>query len=182
MRIRVHPIVAAVAAMLVQAHAAGAGAACQPSVLSLGRIDPGRIVNPIALALDADPAPVSVENAAVHYKPLENDPPPAESNWPIVTQVHGGYFEAQFDDTAPFILGVRSGPMVDRRLQVGIAADWLHQTKNLTNVLSSSVGPIGVPLEVKQDSARALLNQGTIMAFFQVSGWGYLGLVPFVGA
>ena len=138
---------------------------------------------PIVLALTSAPAPANLGLAAVRYQPAEGETYPSAANdRPIVSQLHGGYFDASANNTNPFIVGVRAGPMVDKRLQIGLALDWVHQTKNLANILSTAPGPGGINISTKQDTARALLNLMPIMAFVQASGWGLLGFVPYIGA
>jgi len=199
MRNRLLVIFAAAAVLLANASSALAETALQPSPLALNLLDVARAARvPVTQALDAAaivpqamlmqqgypnlPSLPNVEAAAVQYRPRTQQTFHEENSRPIVTQFHGGYFNADKDETAPFVVGVRGGPMVDQRLQVGLGIDWWHQTKNLTKVLSTSTGPIGVPISTKQDSARALVNLVPIMGFAQISGWGLLGLVPYVGA
>jgi len=134
--------------------------------------------------LAAAPAPEPVQFGAVRYQPEQQQQQydnPA-SDRPIVSQLHGGYFDASANNTNPFIVGLRAGPMIDKRLQVGLMLDWVHQTKNLANVLSTTEGPGSITVKTQQDTARALLNLVPIMAFAQASGFGLLGLVPYVGA
>src|SRR5262249_60696338 len=126
------------------------------------------------------PSLPTVEAAAVACRPSTQNTFKEENSRPIVTQMHGGYFNADKDETAPFVVGVRGGPMVDQRLQVGLGIDWWHQTQNISTVLGTSTGPIGVPISTKQDSAGALVNLVPIQAFAQVSGFGLMGFVPYV--
>jgi hypothetical protein len=119
----------------------------------------------------------------VHYQPA-NFPGQETSSGPsrpFVSQLHGGFFNGSANNTEPFIVGLRAGPMVDKRLQVGLLVDWVHQTKNLSNILSTSTAPGGINVDVKQDSARALMNLVPIMAFVQASE-GLLGFLPYIGA
>jgi hypothetical protein len=159
----------------------------QPSALALPRVDLGRIAavrtSDAGAPLSLASAPTDVDLDAVRYQPAQQEQydNPGSAR-PIVSQLHGGYFDASANNTNPFIVGLRAGPMVDKRLQVGIALDWVHQTKNLANVLSTSQGPGSITISTKQDTARALLNLVPIMAFAQASGFGLLGIVPYVGA
>ena len=160
-----------------------------PSSLALSRVDLSRAaaaadlpVSPVLLA--TAPAPEPVQFGAVRYQPEQQQQQydnPANDR-PIVSQLHGGYFDASANNTNPFIVGLRAGPMIDKRLQVGLMLDWVHQTKNLANVLSTTEGPGSITVKTQQDTARALLNLVPIMAFAQASGFGLLGLVPYVGA
>jgi hypothetical protein len=155
-----------------------------PSAFALSRIDIGLAGAPVSLALYSLPAPANVQLDAVRYQPTQQEQryDAAPSDRPIVSQLHGGYFDASANNTNPFIVGMRVGPMVDKRLQVGLLLDWVHQTKNLANVLSTAQGPGSITISTKQDTARALLNLVPIMAFAQASGFGLLGIVPYIGA
>jgi hypothetical protein len=189
-RIRLTLVGAAV--WLLQSTAAFAGTLPTPSPLALPHIDlarsalalePGIPAAPVTVTVMQDDfrAPAGVETSAVHYKPAPVPRYEGLPGRPFVSQLHGGFFNASSDNTAPFVIGMRAGPMVDQRLQLGIDVDWIHQTKTLSNILSTSQGPGGVPVSVKEDSARALLNQAHIMAFTEISGWGLLGFVPYFG-
>src|SRR5262245_61494765 len=147
-----------------------AGTTLPPSSFALARFDGDRLgrayalqsvdlaglPDAAALALTGAPAPANVELSAVRYQPAQQqqqqqyDNPPNDR--PIVSQLHGGYFDASSNNTNPFIVGLRAGPMVDKRLQVGIAVDWVHQTKNLANVLSQSQAPGDITVSTKQDT------------------------------
>jgi hypothetical protein len=173
-------------AIVLGSSAALAATSLKPSSLALSRVDLGRAaaatdipVSPVLLA--AAPAPEPVQFGAVRYQPEQQQQQydnPA-SDRPIVSQLHGGYFDASANNTNPFIVGLRAGPMIDKRLQVGLMLDWVHQTKNLANVLSTTEGPGSITVKTQQDTARALLNLVPIMAFAQASGFGLLGLVPY---
>jgi hypothetical protein len=192
MQYRIRFTLISAAAWLLHTTAAFAGTAPESFPLALPHIglaitalalQPGVPAAPLTLSLMQDDfrAPASVETSAVHYQPAPVTKYEGLPGRPFVTQLHGGYFNASSDNTAPFVIGMRAGPMVDQRLQLGVNVDWVHQTKTLSNILSTSVGPGGVPIAVKVDSARALLNQAHIMAFTQISGWGLLGFVPYFG-
>jgi hypothetical protein len=176
-------------ALLMAATSALAGTTLQPSAFALARVDLGRAVaasaveTPVSpILLTETPAPGDVQLNAVRYTPLPQQYEGSPSDRPIVSQLHGGYFDGSANNTNPFIVGLRAGPMIDKRLQVGVMLDWVHQTKNLANVLSTTQGPGTVTVTTQQDTARALLNLVPIMAFAQASGFGLLGLVPYVGA
>ena len=189
-RIRVTLISAA--AWLLHTTAAFAGTTTGPYPLALPHVDLASTALALQTAVPAAPltltvmqddfrAPASVETSAVHYQPAPVTRYESLPGRPFVSQLHGGYFNASSDNTAPFVIGMRAGPMVDQRLQLGFMVDWVHQTKNLSNILSTTVGPSGIPVSVKEDSARALMNQAHLMVFTQISGWGLLGFVPYVG-
>ena len=170
------------AAMLLGVAPALAGTILPPSSLALSRVDLDAPGAPVTLAVVSAPAPASLQLDAVRYQPMQQGADNSGSDRPIVSQLHGGYFDASANNTNPFIVGLRAGPMIDKRLQVGLMIDWVHQTKTLANVLSTSQGPGAITVSTQQDTARALLNLVPIMAFAQASGFGLLGLVPYVGA
>jgi len=192
---RLRGALSGVATLLLGTSAALAGTTFQPSSLALARIDLDRGA-PVLLSSDS-PTPMApitlgmagiapstdVELGAVRYQPAQQQFDTPANDRPIVTQLHGGYFNGSANNTSPFIVGLRAGPMVDKRLQVGLAVDWVHQTKTLANVLSTSEAPGSITVSTKQDTARALFNLVPIMAFAQASGWGALGIiVPYIGA
>ena len=192
---RLRGALSGVATLLLGTSAALAGTTFQPSSLALARIDLDRGA-PVLLSSDS-PTPMApitlgmagiapstdVELGAVRYQPAQQQYDTPANDRPIVTQLHGGYFNGSANNTSPFIVGLRAGPMVDKRLQVGLAVDWVHQTKTLANVLSTSEAPGSITVSTKQDTARALFNLVPIMAFAQASGWGALDIiVPYVGA
>ena len=156
---------------------ANAATAMEPSRLAL---DSG---TPLTLALAAVPAPASVEVAGVHYRPrsrgsyLERRQPESSG----VSQVHLGWFDPDGDQNSRLDVGVRGGPVLDRMVQLGLAVDWFHKQENVSSVTQSSSGPGGVPIEVKQDIARASVNMFPIMGFVQVQGPDDMGIIPYFG-
>ena len=138
--------------------------------------------NPLTLALAAVPAPANVEVAGVHYRPRSRrsfeDRPPESSG---VSQVHIGYFDPDGDQSSRLDVGVRGGPVLDRMVQLGLGVDWMHKQENISSVTRSSTGPGGVPIEVRQDVARASVNMFPIMAFVQIQGPDDMGVIPYFG-
>lgn len=133
---------------------------------------------PVTLALTHLPAP---EFAGVRYRPRSHGyrrGPEAAG----VSQLHVGFFDPNGDQDARLDIGVRGGPMIDENLQLGLGVDWIHKTENISSVTTSTTGPGGVPIEVKQDIARASVNMFPIMAFVQLSAPDNLALIPYFGA
>jgi hypothetical protein len=190
MQRRIRAAAIGVLSLFVGTSAALAGTTLSPSALALPRVDLRQAAllaapapsPPVTLAMTAVDAPASVDLEAVRYQPAQQGRVDTPNDRPIVSQLHGGYFDASANNTNPFIVGLRAGPMVDKRLQVGLLLDWVHQTKNLANVLSTTQAPGSITISTKQDTARALLNLVPIMAFAQASGFGLLGIVPYIGA
>src|ERR1043166_4651923 len=115
--------------------ALGATSSLPPSAFALPRVDVSRAGDPVTLALYSVQVPANVQMEAVRYQPAQQQQPYStpQNDRPTVSQLHGGYFDASANNTNPFIVGMRVGPMVDKRLQVGLLVDWVHQTKNLAN-------------------------------------------------
>jgi hypothetical protein len=192
MQISIRTTLTLAAACLLQASLAIAAPRVEPTLLGFARTGAisaapslGRLTDPapatFLLMQDDIPVPANVETSAVHYKPAPVQHYDSIPGTPFVTQLHGGIYDVDAELINPFDLGVRAGPMLDQRLQLGVAVDLIHQTHNIFNVISTTPGPGGLPVTVKQDSARALLNLIPMMGFVQVSGWGLLGFVPYAG-
>lgn len=188
---------ALVAVLLVHAPAAHAASGLEPSAPALAATDPasaGHVplmnmlecpapATPLTLALTRVPEPASVEISGVHYRPRYRSGgysrhPQAEG----VSQVHAGFFDPDGDQKSRLDVGIRGGPMLDEHLQIGLGVDWIHKGEHISNVSRSTVGPGGVPIEVKEDIARASVNMFPIMGFLQVSAPGDFGLIPYFGA
>jgi len=140
-------------------------------------------VTPLSLAFAQVtlPAP-GVELAGVHYRPrgrrgFARRAPEAAG----VSQVHVGWFDPDGDQKSRLDVGIRGGPMLDEHLQLGLGVDWIHKAENISSVSTSTTGPGGVPIEVKQDIARASVNMFPIMAFLQFSGPDDMGIIPYFG-
>jgi len=153
-----------------------ANAATEPSRMGVAS------ATPLTLAFAAVPAPANVEVAGVHYRPR------SRSSWDDrlpesagVSQVHIGYFDPDGDQGSRLDVGVRGGPVLDRMVQLGLGVDWIHKQENISSVTQSSTGPGGVPIEVRQDIARASVNMFPIMAFVQIQGPEDMGFIPYFG-
>jgi hypothetical protein len=177
MTIRTRLILAALAMSILSAPEAGASPALEPSRLGL------EASSPLTLALAQVPAPADVEIAGVHYRPRSRGyysrRQPESSG---VSQLHVGFFDPDGDQSSRLGLGVRGGPMIDRMVQLGLGVDWIHKNENISTVSSTQPGPGGVPIEVKQDIARASVNMFPIMGFVQVQGPDDMGIIPYFGA
>ena len=178
MRIRSCLTFAACAALVLQGSTAGAATSFEPSKLAL------ESSTPLTLALAHIPAPSRVEIAGVHYRPRSRSGyfrqrQPESSG---VSQIHMGFFDPDGDQSSRFDIGVRGGPMLDQNVQLGLGVDWVHKGENVSSVSSTTIGPGGVPIEVKQDIARASVNMFPIMGFIQLSGPDDMGIIPYFGA
>ncbi len=121
-----------------------------------------------------------VSVAGVHYRPRRSGyarPVEAAS----VSQIHLGFFDPDGDPARRFLAGIRGGPMIDQRIQLGVGIDWAHDSDNTSSVSSTTNGPGGTPIEVRRDLARASTDLFPIMAFVQVSGDDNMSIVPYFG-
>ena len=179
MRIRSRLIPTAIAVSILSLTSfthASAATAIEPSRLGLTS------GTPLTLAYAGVPAPANVEIAGVHYRPRQRgyfeDRLPESSG---VSQVHIGYFDPDGDQSSRLDVGVRGGPVLDRMVQLGLGVDWIHKQENISSVTRSSTGPGGVPIEVRQDVARASVNMFPILAFVQIQGPDDMGFIPYFG-
>ena len=189
---------AALAAILLAATAAGAAVRPEPSALALPSVpvtrtltwrvpaptDPQAPETPVTLLLAAVPGPAPVEFTGVHYRPRSRGRYGRSGRQPEsagVSQVHVGFFNPNGDQDTRFDLGIRGGPMLDQNLQLGLGVDWIHKSENISSVTTSTIGPGGVPIEVKQQIARASVNMFPIMGFMQLSAPENMSIVPYAG-
>ena len=135
---------------------------------------------PVTLLLCQVPA--APEFVGVHYRPRSGRRGGRQPESSGVSQVHIGLFDPDGDQGSRLDIGVRGGPMLDQNLQIGLGVDWIRKTENTSSVTTQGIGPGGVPIEIKQDIARASVNMFPIMAFVQVSANDDMGIVPYFGA
>jgi hypothetical protein len=122
-----------------------------------------------------------VQMAGVHYRPRRSGLARG-ADAASVSQIHLGFFDPDGDPSRRFLMGIRGGPMVDSRVQLGVGVDWAHQNDNVSSVSSTTIGPGGTPITVKRDLARASSNLFPIMGFVQVSAPDNMSVVPYFGA
>ena len=118
----------------------------------------------------------------VHYRPRMRRRALRAPESAGVSQVHVGWFDPDGAQSARFDLGVRGGPMLDERLQVGLAVDWIHRSENSTSVSREIMGPGGVPITVRQDLSRTSVNMFPVMGFVQFGMSDDLPVIPYFGA
>ena len=192
---------AAVAALLVQVTTATAAtdpppfsAAADRGGLMSCRQSPGLepnawVLQParLELALAEVPTPMPVEISGIYYRPKPNAPEHHESHRSSdndvtsVSQFHAGYFTPDGGLGTRFDLGVRGGPLIGHAFQLGIAADWMYRTEDISRPITTSIGPGGVPITQTQEHANATVNMFPIMAFAQLNVLDFLGFKPYVG-
>ena len=195
---------AALAALLVLA-AAGPGPAragstaistLQPSALALPRVslENALLVTPLPAApvqlLGEIPIPTGVETAMVTYRPRPGSHPTSSSVAPAshsesdvrsVSQVTLGYFVPEGGLGTRFDLGVRGGVLIADALQLGVGAEWLYRSENISRPVTSTVGPGGVPITSTQQLSSATVNEFPMLGYAQLNLFDFVGLKPYVG-
>lgn len=188
MQARVTRIVATVpvALALWAAAAVAATHTPSPSAFSLPAGTIALAVSPLATEAAPDVSVLQVAGvpevsvAGVHYRPRRSGyrrPVEAAS----VSQIHLGFFDPDGDPARRFLAGIRGGPMIDQRIQLGVGIDWAHDSDNTSSVSSKSTGPGGTPITIQRDLARASTDLFPIMAFLQVSADDNMSVVPYFG-
>lgn len=137
---------------------------------------------PVTLMLTHVPALPAPEFAGVHYRPRGSGRYRRQPESAGVSQLHIGFFDPDGEQESRFDIGVRGGPMLDQNLQLGLGVDWIRKSENISSVTTSTVGPGGIPIEVKQDIARASVNMFPIMGFVQLSAPDNMSVIPYFGA
>jgi hypothetical protein len=98
-----------------------------------------------------------------------------------MSQIHVGYFDPDNQLGSRMQIGIRGGPMLTRNLQLGLAVDWIHRTNHISSLDSTSTGPSGVPVTVRNEVARTSMNMIPVLGFLQLSAPDNLGIVPYIG-
>jgi hypothetical protein len=135
-----------------------------------------------------------LEFAGVEYRPRNTQTtvppamPPATnphrgSELKTLTQIYGGIFQLdRRPDNNAYFGGLRVGPMLGKHAQIGGMFDWIHDTSHESNFETQVEGPGGVPIDTRYDISRSTTDLFPLMAFIQLSGWGKLAIMPYVGA
>jgi len=97
------------------------------------------------------------------------------------SQLHVGFFDPDNQLGSRMQVGLRGGPMLSRNLQIGLALDWIHRINHISSIDSSSVGPGGVPIKVRDEVGRTSMDMFPILGFLQLSAPDNLGIVPYIG-
>ena len=135
----------------------------------------------------ASPGPPIVY--ASHYV----SPPPYESvsyrprrssdggpQWHPVTQLHAGFLDPDGPATSGFDMGFRGGHEIDNIVQIGVGLDWRTKSGGQSELLQSSVGPGGQPIQTQLPISHFSSNLLPVMAYLQLSGPGRR-ITPYVG-
>ena len=111
-----------------------------------------------------------------HYHPAGHGPQLGSQ-----TQIHAGFFDPNGNAGEGFVMGVRGGPLVDPRIQVGMGVDWEHRGDQQSVVLGSSSGPGGTVITTQRQLSSSSENTFPILAFLQVAGDGRMRVIPYGG-
>jgi hypothetical protein len=139
-------------------------------------------VSPLALPMTALPALTvpAPELLGVRYRPRAAASRRAPDSYGV-SQVHIGNYDPEGDAGQRFLVGLRGGPMIDPKIQLGLGLDWAHKSENISSVTSTQLGPGGTPIQVRRDVARASTHLVPIMAFLQVNLVDDSPVIPYFG-
>jgi len=139
----------------------------------------------------AEPPPVRRVTIleSVRYRPRRyHEPPPppprtSSSNGPDgFSQIHAGFLDPDGDERGPgFLAGFRGGVSADEHVVFGGMVDWRHKAEQQSELVSTSTGPGGEPIEVRREFARSSSDLVPVMGFLQLSA-GSVPFSPYVGA
>jgi hypothetical protein len=165
--------------MLVCALAVGATAAHaadSPSLLATPLADPATV-----LAVTSTPG-VPQSHAprldAVGYQKRRSTPYSSAYTKPV--QIHGGAFQAEGETAIESAFGIRGGPQLADRLQMGVMVDWLHRTNNTYTPVATPYSAAGQVIAPERINATTKTDLIPVMAFMQVGTSGGI-IVPYAG-
>ncbi|OGF16611.1 MAG: hypothetical protein A2W00_02130 [Candidatus Eisenbacteria bacterium RBG_16_71_46] len=185
-------VMAAFAAMMVgpvtsRADAAAAGFPMSVSPLALATA--GAALPEVSFDASAAPAVAVVSAAAVRngfesvtYRPRSRHYRRERS---VVngsqTQLHAGFFDPDGDAERGFLFGMRGGPKVDDRVQLGGGVDWRYKSESRSELVGESTGPGGEKIVIRRELSRSSSNFFPIMAFLQIDAGDDLPVIPYFG-
>lgn len=131
------------------------------------------------------PAPPRSE--AVIYRPRYR-PPPSTSGAPASRgastanlQLHGGFVERKGHGATSFAVGFRGGPTVGEVVQLGIGADWYHESESERDVVSPAQPMGGREVTTTHVLSRTNADLIPIQAHLQLDFGRRTALFPYVG-
>jgi hypothetical protein len=99
----------------------------------------------------------------------------------MVSQIHAGLFDPDGTPTSGAVFGFRGGQLLDDTIQIGLGADWGHQSASASAITQETPGPGGTVITTRQDIARSSSNLFPVLAYLQVQGPSDLGVIPYFG-
>src|SRR5262249_51781891 len=88
--------------------------------------------------------------------PYHADPTETSVGPSFVTQLHGGFFDAEYLSSGPGVLaGVRSGAALGDHAQIGIHSDWSFKTSEQTVLVAGQTLPNGNSAQLTRVLARS---------------------------
>lgn len=123
----------------------------------------------------------SGRNDYIRYRPRTYRSRRSSYSMPVVSQVHGGFFDPNGSPSSGFMFGFRGGPMVDPHVQVGVSVDLVHKSSDFDEQFASGdIGGVG-------NVTATFPNEGTttnfvpILGFIQFGGDDNMSVIPYVG-
>jgi hypothetical protein len=131
--------------------------------------------------------PVPPRSDAVIYQPRYR-PPPKTSGAPASRgastahmQLHGGFVERNGHGATSFAVGFRGGPTVGEIVQLGIGADWYHESESERDVVSPAQPHGGRDITTTHVLSRTNADLIPIQAHLQLDFGRRAALFPYVG-
>jgi len=115
-----------------------------------------------------------------HPPPHESSPDNGDDGNGGATQLHAGVFAPDGYNGNQFDLGFRAGANIDKRVQIGLGADWSHKNLSSTTIVHTTPLPGGGTAEQQIELAKSSTNLFPFMAYLQFAPGGK-GLVPYLG-
>jgi len=116
--------------------------------------------------------------AAVNYQRRGT---PYASGYTSPVQIHGGAFGPRGRaEEYQAVFGIRGGPQLADRLQLGVMVDWMHRTLNGYTPVSSPYSAAGQTIAPTRLASSAKTDLLPVMAFMQVGTMGPI-LAPYAG-
>jgi hypothetical protein len=145
---------------------------------------PGDVAPEVAVVVE--PTMPTAEYLGIHYRPRSMPDTSTSRGFQEIytrTQIYGGAFQLRNrPDHNAAMGGIRLGPMLGRHAQLGVLFDWTHATSQESTNQGQVLGPGGIPINGRYDLSRSSMDVFPLLAFCQLSGWGKLWLMPYVGA
>jgi len=159
------------------------------SALALPVADPGASLAPRIETVAFAPRPQEPTTfESVRYQPRSSGYRPhgshssGASDASAPFQIHAGFFEPDGrQDATSFVLGLRGGPLLQRRVQVGVGFDWMHDGAKNVTVTGEPYQQGGVVITPQRVLAEASADVLPLTGFIQVNLTDG-AVVPYVGA
>lgn len=98
-----------------------------------------------------------------------------------VSQIHMGWYDQDGDLKPQFLAGIRGGPMLNPNFQLGAGIDWAHKSSTTSTITRRTIGPGGVPIDVREDLGEVSTHFVPIYGFAQIQADDDMPVIPYFG-